>query len=83
MGRLGDSDLSGALKLALTKEPFSITATGEEVRVHAAEAVQTLVRLQKDDGKDGGDKKKKWAWKGSGKSKSAAGLNVRRVSAKD
>lgn len=83
VGSLGDSDLSGALKLALTKEPFSITATGEEVRVHAAEAVQTLVRMQRYNGRDGVDKKKKWAWKGTGKSKGVAGAKTRWVPAKD
>lgn len=49
-GRQRSCDLSGALKLALVKDAFAVTASAEEVRQSASWAVKRLFALQSGDG---------------------------------
>ena len=48
-GRVRSFDLSGALKLAMVKEAFAVTATSAEVRQSASWAVKTLSGLNRPD----------------------------------
>ncbi|KAM0712177.1 hypothetical protein Q7P37_011271 [Cladosporium fusiforme] len=85
------ADLSGALKLGLVKDSFAVTATPEEIQLHASWAVRSVVALQNLSGKDAGPSNRKGGFKRQngktmGKTNGPAeaqGLKIHRIMSKD
>lgn len=76
-GRQRSCDLSGALKLALVKDAFAVTASAEEVRQSASWAVKRLFALQSEDRM----RPKKWVPKDS--SRQRAGSHAKGAKAEE
>lgn len=82
-GRQRSCDLSGALKLALVKDAFAVTASTEEVRQSASWAVKRLFALQSEDRM----RQKKWVSKDPSRQRAgshaedakAEGFSIRRI----